>query len=97
MSDINYHSSNTSSYLNWPFDHQIKVRQQHDGVSFQNVANQYVKGEEITAFFTISRDTKVNPDGDQIGLIRVYKFYLKFFYIFAFIDWLYKYKKMFVI
>jgi hypothetical protein len=47
-------------------------QQQHDRVVFENVADQYVKGEDITAFFTIHHGIEINPDEDQIGLLRVY-------------------------
>jgi len=43
----------------------------HDQVVFENVADQYVKGENVIAHFTILHDIQVNPDEDQIGLLRV--------------------------
>lgn len=43
----------------------------HDQVVFENVADQYVKGENVTAHFTILHDIKVNSTEDQIGLLRV--------------------------
>jgi chromosome segregation ATPase len=43
----------------------------HDQVVFENVPDQYVKGENVTAHFTILRDIKVDPSEDQIGLLRV--------------------------
>jgi hypothetical protein len=67
MSETNDQHSDTSSDLNWP----IELHQQHDRVVFENVADQYVKGEAVTAFFTILHDVKVYPDEDQIGLLRV--------------------------
>ncbi|CAF2265531.1 unnamed protein product [Rotaria magnacalcarata] len=70
MSDINDHLSDTSSDLNWPLDHSIE-RQPDDRVVFENVADQYVKGADVTAYFTILHDIKVNPKEDQIGLLRV--------------------------
>ncbi|CAF0936499.1 unnamed protein product [Rotaria sordida] len=70
MTDINDQCSDTSSDLNWPLDHALE-RQQDDRVVFENVADQYVKGADVTAFFTIIHDIKVNPDEDQIGLLRV--------------------------
>jgi hypothetical protein len=47
------------------------VNGNQDQVVFENVADQYVKGENVTAYFTILHDTKVNPTEDQIGLLRV--------------------------
>jgi chromosome segregation ATPase len=70
MSEINDQCSDTSSDLNWPLDHTME-RQHQDQVVFENVADQYVKGEDVTAFFTIVNDIKVNPEVDQIGLLRV--------------------------
>lgn len=70
MSDINDQFSDSSSETNWPLDHLI--RQRHDDrVVFENVADQYVKGADVTAFFTILQDIKINPDENQIGLLRV--------------------------
>jgi hypothetical protein len=45
----------------------------HDQVVFENVADQYVKGENVTAHFTILHDIKVNSKEDHIGLLRVCK------------------------
>jgi hypothetical protein len=70
MSETNDQSSDTSSDLNWPMDAVIEG-QQLDRVVFENVADQYVKGEDVTAFFTILHEIKVNADEDQIGLLRV--------------------------
>jgi hypothetical protein len=71
MSDINDQCSDTSSDLNWPLDHPIEQQLQHDRVVFENVPDQYVKGEDVTAFFTVLQDSKINPDEDQIGLLRI--------------------------
>jgi hypothetical protein len=70
MSEINDQYSDTSSDLNWPLDHPAE-HLQHDQVIFENVADQYVKGDDVTAFFTIVQDIKVNPNEDEIGLLRV--------------------------
>jgi hypothetical protein len=70
MSEINDQSSDTSSDFNWPIEAAMEGHQ-HDRVVFENVADQYVKGEDVTAFFTILQDIKVNADEDQIGLLRV--------------------------
>ncbi|CAF4669978.1 unnamed protein product [Rotaria sp. Silwood1] len=70
MTDVNDQCSDTSSDLNWPLDNTLE-RVQDDRVVFENVADQYVKGADVTAFFTILHDIKVNPDEDQIGLLRV--------------------------
>ncbi|CAF2418933.1 unnamed protein product [Rotaria sp. Silwood2] len=70
MTDANDQCSDTSSDFNWPLDHALE-RQQDDRVVFENVADQYVKGADVTAFYTILQDVKVNPDEDQIGLLRV--------------------------
>jgi hypothetical protein len=70
MSEINDQLSDTSSDLNWPLEHHIEG-QQHDRVVFENVADQYPKGENVTAFFTILQDIKTDPDADRIGLLRV--------------------------
>jgi hypothetical protein len=42
-----------------------------DQVVFENVPDQYVKGEDVTAHFTILHDITVNSNEDQIGLLRV--------------------------
>jgi DNA repair exonuclease SbcCD ATPase subunit len=70
MSESNDHASDSGSDVNWPLDNSIE-RQNHDQVVFENVADQYVKGEDVTAFFTILEDVKVNVQGDHIGLLRV--------------------------
>ena len=71
MSETNDQCSDTSSELNWPLDHPATEHHQFDRVVFENVADQYVKGENVIAFFTISQDIKVNPNADEIGLLRV--------------------------
>lgn len=71
-----------SSDINWTCDHSMEVKEQN-GVVFENVADQYVKGEDVTAFFTTSNGTKVTPTEDQIGILRVYKFSFVFFNIFT--------------
>ena len=43
----------------------------HDTVVFENVADQYVKGEDVHLDFTILNNSKIHPDEDRIGLIRV--------------------------
>ena len=43
----------------------------HDQVVFENIPDQYVKGENVVAHFTVLHDDKVNPNEDQIGLLRV--------------------------
>jgi hypothetical protein len=92
---------NPSQDLSLPVDHPME-EQRHDQVVFQNVADQYVKGEDVAAFFTISKDITVNPDEDQIGLLRVYilfqifLFFKNNFNCFV-IGWLYKYQRMFSI
>ncbi len=48
----------------------------HDQVVFENVPDQYVKGENVTAHFTILRDIKVDPSEDQIGLLRVSEIFI---------------------
>ncbi|CAF0914198.1 unnamed protein product [Adineta ricciae] len=71
MSEINDQSSDTSSELNWPVDHTMDRMIAPDRVVFENVADQYVKGEDVTAFFTVLPDVKINTNEDQIGLLRV--------------------------
>jgi hypothetical protein len=70
MAEANDQSSDTSSDLNWPLDHSIEGQQQ-DRVVFEAVAEQYVKGENVTAFFTILQDVTINSNEDRIGLLRV--------------------------
>ena len=40
-------------------------------IIFEDVADQYIKGEDVIVHFSSSTETKINPDEDQIGLIRV--------------------------
>lgn len=70
MSEINDQLSDTSSEYNFSLDYHAEG-QQHARVVFENVADQYQKGEDVTAFFTILQDIKVNPETDRIGLLRV--------------------------
>ena len=42
-----------------------------DVIVFENVADQYVKDENVQIHFTILNDSKIHPDADRIGLIRV--------------------------
>jgi len=66
---INRHSISKSDASS---SHDVsRERQQEDQVVFENVADQYVKGEDVTSYFTILNDTKANPIEDQIGLLRV--------------------------
>lgn len=94
MSDVSDQLSDTSSDINWPLDHPIE-RQPDDRVVFENVADQYIKGADVTVFFTILHDIKINPDEDQIGILRV-RFIMLFLFIlykilFIFIiGWIYK-------
>ena len=78
MSDSNDQCSDASSDLNWPLDHSTE-RQVDDQVVFENVADQYVKGEDVTVFFTILQDIKVNSEEDQVGLLRVRICFLSYF------------------
>jgi hypothetical protein len=48
-----------------------RVDTNHDQVVFENIPDQYVKGEDITLHFTILNDNKVNLNEDRIGLLRV--------------------------
>jgi len=43
----------------------------HDQVVFENVPDQYVKGEDVVAHFTMLHEITVNTNEDQIGLLRV--------------------------
>lgn len=43
----------------------------HDQVVFENIPDQYVRGENVIVNFTILHDDKVNLKEDQIGLLRV--------------------------
>lgn len=42
-----------------------------DAVVFENVADQYIKGEDVHIEFTILNQQKINVKADRIGLIRV--------------------------
>jgi hypothetical protein len=58
--------------------HSTFVNGTHDQVVFENVPDQYVKGENVTAHFTILHDIKVNINEDRIGLLRVcFLFFIK--------------------
>ena len=66
-------SSDAGSDYNWPID--LNLEQIHqEQVLFENIAEEYVKGDDITVFFTIVNDGKINPDADRIGLTRVRNF-----------------------
>ncbi|CAF3272882.1 unnamed protein product [Rotaria sp. Silwood2] len=69
MSGINTQLMKNSDLV-LPFDGNHE-RQQHDQVVFENVADHYIKGEDVTAHFTILNDLKINSNDDQIGLLRV--------------------------
>lgn len=43
----------------------------HDQVVFENIPDQYVKGEDVTVYFTILNDIKDRQNEFQIGLLRV--------------------------
>ena len=45
--------------------------EQQDQVVFENIADQYVKGEDVTVHFTILNTAKINAADDFIGLLRV--------------------------
>lgn len=47
------------------------ARQQYDQVLFNDVADQYIKGQDIIAYFTVLTSQQIDPNRDQIGLIRV--------------------------
>lgn len=57
MSESNDHGSDSGSDLNWPLESQIE-RQHHDQVVFENVADQYVKGEDVTAFLPLWKTSR---------------------------------------
>ncbi len=46
-------------------------QQQQNRVVFDSIADQYVKGEDVTAFFTIPNGIEDVSNEDQIGLLRV--------------------------
>jgi hypothetical protein len=79
MAESNDISPDVKSDINWPNDHKLDSTQSEQ-VLFENVPDQYVKGDDVTVFFTILNDTKVNPDEDQIGLARVRTCYCVSFY-----------------
>ena len=62
--------SDTGLEMNWPVD-AVTEHQQHDRIVFENVADQYVKGQDVVVQFTILQEVKINDQEDQIGLIRV--------------------------
>ncbi len=72
-------------------------QQPQNRVVFDNTADQYVKGEDVTAFFTIQDGIEDVSNEDQIGLLRVRSTFLKFIflYIYVLIGGLYKYQKMY--
>ncbi|CAF0738659.1 unnamed protein product [Adineta ricciae] len=45
--------------------------ERQDQVVFENIADQYVKGEDVTVHFTILNTAKINATDDFIGLLRV--------------------------
>ena len=55
-----------------------------DCVVFENVADQYIIGADVIAFFTIQSAYEINPNEDQIGLIRVSISSMKFLTISSF-------------
>lgn len=62
--------SDSGSDYGWPMDlHLEQIHQEQ--VLFENIAEEYVKGDDITIFFTIVNDGKINPDADRIGLTRI--------------------------
>jgi hypothetical protein len=81
MSEIN----NRNSKIDWPVN-GTHERQHHDQVVFENVADQYVKGEDVTAHFIILNGIQININEDQIGLLRVCPFcfdYNQIIYLFS--------------
>ena len=76
MSELNIQSESNINIVSSSNDKY--ERQYRDQVVFENVADQYVKGEDVTAQFTIIYDSEVNSNDDQIGLLRVS---LLFFYL----------------
>ena len=44
-----------------------------DQVVFENIPDQYVKGEDVIVHFTILNDNKIDSNDIQIGLLRVNK------------------------
>ncbi|UJR14228.1 hypothetical protein I4U23_001220 [Adineta vaga] len=60
MSEITIHRPSTNS----------NIDERQDQVVFENVADQYVKGEDLTVHFTILNDEKIDLTEDSIGLLR---------------------------
>ncbi|CAF3917010.1 unnamed protein product, partial [Rotaria sp. Silwood1] len=69
MSEISIQSMKNTDLI-MPSDGHHE-RQQHDQVVFENVADHYIKGEDVIAYFTILNDIKIHSNDDQIGLLRV--------------------------
>ena len=67
MSEITVQCSDVA----WPSEDAAHERAQQDQVVFENVADQYVKGKNVTGHFTVSLDLNINHNEDRIGLIRV--------------------------
>ena len=77
MSQTPDRASESGSDCSWPID--LNLEQIHqEQVLFENIAEEYVKGDDITIFFTIVNDGQINPDADRIGLARVKIFVLYF-------------------
>lgn len=43
----------------------------HDRVIFENIADQYLKGDNITAYFSVPQSLKTDSNEDEIGLMRI--------------------------
>lgn len=70
MSQTPDRASESGSDCSWPID--LNLEQIHqEQVLFENIAEEYVKGDDITIFFTIVNDGQINPDADRIGLARI--------------------------
>jgi hypothetical protein len=52
-------------------DQRNDLMEQHNRVVFDNTSDQYVKGEDVIAFFTIPDGIEAISNEDQIGLLRV--------------------------
>jgi hypothetical protein len=65
MSEITIHRTLTNSATD------NTTRERHDQVVFENVADQYAKGQDVTAHFTVLNDAKIDASEHQIGLLRV--------------------------
>lgn len=77
MSQTPDRSSDSGSEYNWPID--LNLEQIHrEKVLFENIPEEYIQGDDITVFFTVTNDGKINPDADRIGLtrVRVLEFFL---------------------